>query len=95
MANTTLKGVFLSSVPCEVSDGAADGPLLEVLMGMSEDDLRQFEIVEEMKGFREFCIPAEIVNAKSLVRRLSIEEEDAIKEELHNQRQHRRRGEVL
>lgn len=78
LANTILEGVFLSNVPLDVNEGTADGPLLEVLLDMSQDDVDRFELIEDRKGYREFCVPAEIVNAKGRVRQMTLDEEDAL-----------------
>jgi hypothetical protein len=61
-------GVWLSKVPLDANEGAFGDTLLEVELELSEEALRQFEWFEEGKGFREFLIPAALINAKAKVR---------------------------
>lgn len=72
-----LRGVFISDEPLDVNEGAKGDELLEV--GVPDDlDLSQFELVEDGKGYREWCVPAELLNSRSTVRRVSEEEEDEL-----------------
>ncbi len=61
-------GVWLSNVPLDANEGAFGDTLLGVELEMAEEELRQYEWIEEGKGFREFLIPAAIINAKAKVR---------------------------
>jgi len=82
----TLTGAWLSDIPMDQGEGAKGEVLLEVeLRGLDEEALDEFE-VELMGrslgiGFdpfvkREWCIPAEFINAHGNVREVSIEEEE-------------------
>src|ERR1700686_4282618 len=50
--------------------------LLEVALDMGEDDLASYEWSEEGKPYREWLIPAAIVNARATVR--IVEDEDGL-----------------
>jgi hypothetical protein len=68
-----LTGVFFSAEPVDISDGAGGEALLVVEVA---DALDEFEIIEDLKGFREWCVPAAILN-RGTVRPMSHDEEDA------------------
>jgi hypothetical protein len=53
-------GVWLSDVPLDVGQGAIGDSLLVV--NMPERRIRRYEWVEEGKPYREFLIPASVVN---------------------------------
>jgi hypothetical protein len=53
-------GVWLSDVPMTVSDSVEGDGLLAV--EMPEHVVAEFEWIEAGKGFREFLVPADVVN---------------------------------
>ena len=53
-------GVWLSDVPLDPSEGADGDDVLVV--EMPENVVEEYEWVEEGKTYREFLIPAEVVN---------------------------------
>lgn len=59
----TYRGVWLSDTPLEANEGAWGDTLLVV--ELDESDVAPFEWVEEGKAFREFLVPAAIINRKS------------------------------
>jgi hypothetical protein len=61
-------GVWLSNVPLDANEGAFGDVLLEVQLDAPEEELGQFEWVEEGIGYREFLMPAALVNARAIVR---------------------------
>ena len=65
----TLTGVFLANRPVDCNEGAQSDQVLAVELG---DDvcLDEFELVEEGKPYREWCVPAEILNRYATVRLL-------------------------
>lgn len=65
----TLTGVFLADRPVDSNEGAQGDQVLAVELG---DDVRldEFELVEEGKPYREWCVPAEILNRHAMVRLL-------------------------
>jgi hypothetical protein len=53
--------VFFADQPVDVNDGAIGDQVIEVTLP-DDLDLDWFELVEEGKGYREWCIPATLVN---------------------------------
>ncbi len=76
LAGTTLRGVFVSDVPLDINEGADGEDVLEVRIG-EDVDLRDYEIVEDQKPYREWCVPASLLNERASIRRLTDEEVDA------------------
>ena len=74
----TLRGVFLSDKPLDCNEGAIGDQLLEVSLPEDSCDLTYYELVEEEKPYREWCLPAPVINRFGSVRLLSEEEEDAL-----------------
>src|SRR4051812_11365936 len=76
-----LSGVFVSDVPVDGNEGAYTGALLVIDLPVPEDDLAQFEIavVDPETGgtYREWLIPAALLNEKALVRGATEDEEEA------------------
>ena len=72
-----LTGVWLSNVPLDSNEGAKGDDLLEVTFP-DGSDLSEFEIVQDGWGYREWCVPAALINATATVRMLTEEEEDSI-----------------
>jgi len=60
--------VWLSNEPLDCNEGAKSDVLLEVALDVEEDDLAAYEWPEEGKPYREWLIPAAIVNARATVR---------------------------
>jgi hypothetical protein len=64
------RGVWVSNVPLDQNDGTKDADaLLELQTEMAESDLEKYEWVEEGRTYREWLIPASIINKKMSVRR--------------------------
>jgi hypothetical protein len=61
-------GVWLSTEPLDENSGASGDIVLEVTTKMTESEIAQYEVVEEGKGYREFCIPAAVINRKMKIR---------------------------
>jgi hypothetical protein len=74
MANTTLTGVFVSDVPLDANEGAHGDALLLITLA-DGTDIGDMEIIEEGKGYREWCVPASILN-QGEVRGVNEAEED-------------------
>ncbi|WDT90766.1 hypothetical protein H0E86_03895 [Streptomyces sp. SCSIO-PteL053] len=68
-----LCGVFLADEPVGPNEGAKGDDVLEVVLpdGVALDD---YEIVEDLKGYREWCVPADLINRRGRVRQLTEEE---------------------
>lgn len=69
LIGATLKGVFLADTPLDENEGARGDDLLAVDLP-GELDLDEFEIIEEEKPYREWCVPAALINASGSVHRL-------------------------
>ena len=61
LTTITHKGVWLSDRPLDVGQGARGRDLL--CLDIPDDVLEPFEWIEEEKPYREFLLPAEIVNS--------------------------------
>jgi hypothetical protein len=60
---STLTGVFFSSEPVDENDGATSSEAILVVEAPDTAHIEQFEIIRDMRGFREWCLPAATVNA--------------------------------
>jgi hypothetical protein len=74
MTDHRWTGVWLSDVPLGIQEGAQGDALLEVTMDLSESDLADYEWIEEGKPYREWLIPAALINARMSVRLVDEEE---------------------
>lgn len=71
----TLTGVFIADQPLDVNEGCKGEDVIAI--DLPEDlDLDEFEIVEELKGYREWCVPAELINSRGRLRLLTEDEVD-------------------
>ena len=74
MTETLHTGVWLSDSPLDVNSyGRGGETVLEVTFHGPEGEIADFEWIEESKGYREWLIPAALVNSRMTVR---IAEED-------------------
>jgi hypothetical protein len=55
-------GVWFSDRPLDSNEGTSGDTLLEVTIAATESDIQDWEWVEEDKGYREWQIPATILN---------------------------------
>ncbi len=67
LVGVTLRGVFLSDRPLDLNEGVAGEDLLEVTL--DENLLGDYELVEEGKPYREWCVPADLLNRHASIRR--------------------------
>ncbi len=72
LGDMMLRGVFLSDVPLDANEGARGDELLEVSLP-AECDISGYEIIEEGKPYREWCLPAELINRRGTVRLIADE----------------------
>ena len=71
-------GVWLSDVPLDANEGTSGDALLEVAIDGTE--IAQYEWVQEPSfGYREWLVPAALLNSRAQVRLLTDEEEDALR----------------
>ena len=69
-----LNGVFVSTYPLTVNEEAKGDTELEIIIESTPDQMfNEWEIVEAGKPYREWCIPAVVLN-QGAVRRLTEEE---------------------
>jgi hypothetical protein len=61
MTETELRGVFLSDRPLDANEGAWGDTPLAVWFHLPLSELGDFELIEEGKPYREWCIPAELI----------------------------------
>jgi hypothetical protein len=66
-------GVFLSDKPRDGNEGAGGDKLVKVTLPDDCCDFSCYELVEEGKPYREWCIPAEIIKRQGTVRLLRTE----------------------
>ncbi len=67
MTTQEWSGVWLSNSPLDVNEGANGPVLLRVTLVLAETDLDNYEWVEEGKTYREWLVPAELVNSAGTV----------------------------
>jgi hypothetical protein len=77
LSRTTFSGVWLSNYPLECNEGAKGDQLLEITLP-DDLDISDHEWAEEGKPYREWLVPAEVINQHGKVRLLSADEEDQI-----------------
>ena len=66
-----LCGVWLSDQALDVNEGVHGDTVLVVTLSVSLSDLADYELIEEGKPYREWCIPAELVNRCTRVEQAS------------------------
>jgi len=60
MTDAILRGVWLSEFPFDVNEGAEGNQLLQI--DLPEEVAAQYEVIEEGRPYREFLVPAEVLN---------------------------------
>ncbi len=77
MTDRKLTGICLSDVPLDVNEGgtAAHDTVLRVTLDIPESELAEWELVEEGKPYREWLIPARIINQCGVISIVGDEEE--------------------
>lgn len=68
LADTILTGVWLADSPLGINEGCKGEDVLAVDL---PDDLplEYYEVIEDRRGYREWCIPAYLINAHGNVTR--------------------------
>lgn len=76
LAPGLVRGVFVSNLPADVSEGAKGKDLLRIQI--EDAGLERFEIIDAAghSAFREWCIPAAILNRDSVLIEV-VDDEDA------------------
>jgi hypothetical protein len=70
------RGVWLSDRPLDINEEARGDELLAVVIGLSDAEVTEYEWVEEGKTYREWLFPAEILNVRASVFRVTEWESD-------------------
>lgn len=76
MTDRTWSGVWLSDVPLDANEGAGGDALLAVELDLPAAELGGYEWPEEGKPYREFLVPAAVVNRVGRIRDATEEEGD-------------------
>ena len=63
----TYSGVWLSDIPLGETEGARGEVLFEVWLSLNEQEMAQFEWVEDGKPYREWLVPAALINAEGQI----------------------------
>lgn len=64
-----LCGVFISDMPLDINEGAKGEQLFEIEVP-AHIDLRQYELIQPRSQYREWCVPAELLNTRCGIRLL-------------------------
>jgi len=64
----TFSGVWLSSEPLDENEGASGNRLLEITVKLSQKKIKQYEFIEKGKPYREYLIPAAVLNRCANIR---------------------------
>jgi hypothetical protein len=76
-ANLELTGVWLGDSPMDMNEGAKGDQVLQVEFP-NDVDLGDFEVVKEHKPYREWCVPAALINAQATVTLMSDDDVDEL-----------------
>jgi len=82
MTDRLWTGVWLSNVPSDQNEGAHGDSLLRVELQMNEATLDEYEWKEAGKGYREWLVPARLINPRMRVQLVHESREDALVERL-------------
>jgi hypothetical protein len=66
MMNTTVTGVWVSEKVLDENEGPCGDVVLQIEMKVSKSELDFYEVKEEGKPYREWCIPAKQLNRGSI-----------------------------
>ncbi len=80
LVDSELTGVFLGDSPMDINEGATGDQVLRVEFP-DDVDLDDFELVEEHKPYREWCVPAALINERARVTLMSGDDLDRLAEE--------------
>ena len=65
-----LEGVWLSDRPLDVNEDVKGETVLAVALSVPLSSLEDYELIEEGKSYREWCVPARIINKIGRLRQL-------------------------
>jgi hypothetical protein len=76
MTTSLHTGVWLSDMPLDINEGAGSGEPDDVLLRVDLTvDVTSFEWIQDI-GYREFLVPADLINGHSTVRVVGEDEEE-------------------
>jgi hypothetical protein len=79
VADGSFRGVWLSNMPLDANEGARGDTLLEVILDLPGKTFRKkFECIERGKPYKEFLVPALVLNRFSTIRIVPENEQDSI-----------------
>jgi hypothetical protein len=70
-------GVWLGDRPCDVNEGAKGDQVFRVELP-DDVDLSDYELIEEHKPYREWCVPAALINKRATVTLMTDDELEGI-----------------
>ena len=62
MSGFTVRGVWVSDRPLDANEGAVGDTLLQIDLALTRRELEFHEVKEAGKPFREWCLPARLLN---------------------------------
>lgn len=62
MTEHEYTGIWLSNVPLDANEGTKGDILLRVRLPLPESAIAQYEWIEEGKPYREWLVPADLIN---------------------------------
>ena len=69
--NQEFFGVWVSSEPLDANEGACGDVLFEITLTVPETSIADYEWVEEGKPYREWLMPAAMINARATLKLVS------------------------
>lgn len=72
IAGVELCGVFISDTPLDENEGASGEELFEIEVP-AEVNLREYELIQPRSPYREWCVPADLLNQLCAIRLLDAE----------------------
>jgi hypothetical protein len=67
MAEIELPGVWLSDYPLDANESAWGDAVLAVSFALPLSCLAEFEVVEDDKPYREWCVPSDFIRQHAIV----------------------------
>ena len=74
VADRVLRGVWLEDAPLDCNVGANDSHLLKVTLALSDEEMDAYECKRNGCSYREWLVPAAILNDKATVEIVSVDE---------------------
>jgi hypothetical protein len=75
MTTHVWSGVWVSDRPLDENEGARGNALIRIELAKEECEIAKFEWIEDGKGYREWLMPADLINEFGAVEIQEIDEE--------------------